>query len=109
MQDVFSSVSHFVEKPLSGRCPLPNILKYISDLKNIDLCALAHQWAIVILSLLGKLSISCSFNITYLFTAELVPTVIRSTTVGVCAMMSRIGGIISPYIADLVGLRLLIL
>lgn len=52
-----------------------------------------------ILALVGKFGAAGAFSIVYLYTAELYPTVIRSTAVGMCSMMARIGGIAAPQVA----------
>ena len=52
-----------------------------------------------VLALAGKFFASGTFAIVYMYTAELYPTLIRSTAVGTCSLMARIGGISSPYIA----------
>merc|ERR1711892_909646 len=51
------------------------------------------------LALAGKFFASGTFAIVYMYTAELYPTLIRSTAVGSCSLMARIGGMASPYIA----------
>ena len=47
----------------------------------------------------GKFFASSSFALVYMFTAELFPTTIRSSAVGICSLMARIGGISAPQIA----------
>ncbi|KAL3099965.1 hypothetical protein niasHS_001891 [Heterodera schachtii] len=53
------------------------------------------------LMLLGKIFIQGGFNILYIFTSELYPTVIRNSAVGFCSMIARFGSGVSSYIAIL--------
>merc|ERR1711892_1357784 len=51
------------------------------------------------LALVGKFFASGTIAIVYIYTAELYPTLIRSTAVGSCSVMAKLGGLASPYIA----------
>ncbi|KAK7105608.1 organic cation transporter protein-like [Littorina saxatilis] len=61
----------------------------------------SKDWILVALSNVGKLGASSAFSIIYLFSAELYPTVARNSLMGASSMVARIGGIASPYIAQL--------
>ena len=52
----------------------------------------------LILVLIGKFGASAAFSLIYVYTAELFPTEVRSTALGLCSMMARIGGIAAPQV-----------
>ena len=56
---------------------------------------------LTLVTLLGKFGAAASFSIVYLYTAELYPTVVRSTAIGLCSMMARIGGILAPQVSNI--------
>lgn len=56
-----------------------------------------------VLAMTGKLGISGAFAIIYVFSAELFPTVVRTIGVGAGSMSARVGGLMAPFIAELVG------
>jgi len=53
------------------------------------------------LTLIGKFGASASFAIVFIFTAELFPTPVRNSAIGLCSTSARIGGLMAPTIASL--------
>ncbi|XP_039228739.1 organic cation transporter protein isoform X2 [Drosophila yakuba] len=56
------------------------------------------NWLVVTLFLVGKLGITSSFAVIYTFTAEMMPTVIRSGGVGVMSTFARFGAMLAPFV-----------
>ncbi|XP_022228886.2 organic cation transporter protein [Drosophila obscura] len=56
------------------------------------------NWLIVSLFLIGKLGITSSFAVIYTYTAEMMPTVIRSGGVGVMSTFARCGAMLAPFV-----------
>ncbi|KAM5314207.1 solute carrier family 22 member 13 [Glossophaga mutica] len=51
-----------------------------------------------VLAIFGKFATAAGFTISYIYTAELYPTIIRQTGMGLVAIFSRIGGILTPLV-----------
>jgi len=51
----------------------------------------------------GKLCITMAFATVYIFTAELFPTTLRHSLLGICSMTGRVGSILSPQTPLLVS------
>lgn len=49
-------------------------------------------------ALTGRFGIAASFNMIFLYTTELFPTVVRSAALGSCSLVARLGGIAAPQI-----------
>eukprot|EP00927_Polykrikos_kofoidii_P065503 TRINITY_DN61252_c0_g1_i1.p1 TRINITY_DN61252_c0_g1~~TRINITY_DN61252_c0_g1_i1.p1 ORF type:complete len:611 (+),score=90.71 TRINITY_DN61252_c0_g1_i1:31-1833(+) len=57
--------------------------------------------SVLLLVFIGKAAISGAFGVLYLWAAELFPTDIRSRAVGLQSLCARVGGMLSPLVADL--------
>lgn len=62
----------------------------------------SSSWAVITLFLLGKLGVTSAFGVVYVYTAELLPTVIRSGGVGTASTMARFGALLAPFVPLLV-------
>ncbi|XP_067899869.1 organic cation/carnitine transporter 2-like isoform X2 [Heterodontus francisci] len=78
---------------LSGTLFFGGIILFFVQLIPPNLSILA-----TVLVMVGKFANTCAFAIIYAYTAELYPTVIRNTGVGVNLTASRLGSIVSPYV-----------
>ena len=67
----------------------------------------ALWWLTSTFANLGKLGISGAFGIVYVLSAELSPTVVRTIGVGSGSMCACIGGLIAPFIGELVRLNVI--
>ncbi|XP_044073842.1 solute carrier family 22 member 4-like isoform X2 [Siniperca chuatsi] len=87
---------------------LPRRRSYISftllgalALLLIQITLHSHPTLTLSLVLLGKFGILAGTGVLYMFTGELSPTVIRNTAMSSCAMFSRVGSSVSPYLLQL--------
>ncbi|KAG1714402.1 Organic cation transporter protein [Nymphon striatum] len=55
----------------------------------------------ILFPMIGKLCISASFTMLYIYSTELFPTVVRSIGLGSCSMIGRVGSILAPYVRQL--------
>ncbi|XP_008066538.1 solute carrier family 22 member 13-like [Carlito syrichta] len=53
---------------------------------------------VTLLAVVGKVATAAAFTISYVYSAELFPTVIRPTGMGLVGIFSRIGGILTPLV-----------
>ena len=56
----------------------------------------------ITLVMIGKLGIASTVLTMYPFSAEIFPTVLRNSGLGLCSMAARTGGLIAPFIDILV-------
>jgi OCT family organic cation transporter-like MFS transporter 16 len=55
-------------------------------------------WIVTTIAMLAKIAMAGCFAVIYNFTAELFPTVVRNSAVGLCSMSARMGGMLTPQI-----------
>ncbi|XP_022080126.1 organic cation transporter-like protein [Acanthaster planci] len=53
---------------------------------------------ILVFAIIGKLFASAAFDIVFLITAEVFPTVLRSAAFGAASMIGKVGGMVAPFI-----------
>ncbi|XP_011871158.1 PREDICTED: solute carrier family 22 member 5-like isoform X2 [Vollenhovia emeryi] len=56
----------------------------------------AWSYGPLLLYMAGKLCITMAFATVYVYTAELFPTTLRHSLLGICSMTGRVGSILSP-------------
>ncbi|NWW02985.1 S22AD protein, partial [Oreocharis arfaki] len=54
--------------------------------------------ATTVLATIGKFAATASFSASYVYAAELFPTIVRQTGVGLCSTMARVAGILAPLV-----------
>ncbi|NXH39531.1 S22AD protein, partial [Dicaeum eximium] len=57
--------------------------------------------ASTVLAIIGKFTATAAFSTSYIYTAEVFPTVVRQTGVGLCSTMARLAGILAPLVVPL--------
>ncbi|KGL97633.1 Solute carrier family 22 member 13, partial [Charadrius vociferus] len=83
-----------------GRKKTQAVLLLLSGLVCLIITVIPEDQPVVttILATVGKFTASASFSTSYVYSAELFPTVIRQTGVGLCSMSARVAGIMAPLI-----------
>jgi len=59
------------------------------------------HWLTLTFAMVGKLAITGSYGTVYLFSSEQFPTVVRTVGMGAASMVSRLTGILAPYLNNL--------
>uniref|UniRef100_A0A670ZXC3 Solute carrier family 22 member 13-like n=1 Tax=Pseudonaja textilis TaxID=8673 RepID=A0A670ZXC3_PSETE len=63
---------------------------------------------VTVLAVIGKSSMAAAFSTTYLFSAEIFPTVVRQFGLGFCSTFARVAGILAPLLGILAKYHLAI-
>ncbi|XP_071547413.1 organic cation transporter protein-like isoform X2 [Panulirus ornatus] len=81
----------------------PSILGYLVTGASVLCLAFVPSdisWLVMTLAMLGKLAITASFMILFVYEAELLPTEVRLRGVALTIVAEYVGATISPYITD---------
>ncbi|XP_074938353.1 solute carrier family 22 member 13-like [Phalacrocorax aristotelis] len=83
-----------------GRKKTQTVLLLLSGLVCLIITGIPEDqpMASTVLAIIGKFTASASFSTSYVYSAELFPTVIRQTGTGLCSMSARVAGIMAPLI-----------
>ena len=60
------------------------------------------NWLIITLAILGRWGVTAIWSFLYMITSEVYPTPLRSIGLSSCSTMGRIGGVLSPFVAQMV-------
>ena len=66
--------------------------------------SVVNTW-LVALNIVGKFGMTMGFAIIYIWSAEIFPTSLRTSLMGISSMVGRVGQILAPFIADIVSFR----
>ena len=55
------------------------------------------------MALIGRFAITAAYSSAYLYSTEIFPTSLRSIGLSFCTLVGRIGAVLAPYIASVVG------
>ena len=107
----FASYSAPVPPARCDRCVCPPGLVPPSDLGRWVTAPSASEavWWTVTLAMIGKFGIAGSFAVIYVFSGELLPTVIRSQAMAVASFFAGLGLLFFPQILALVSTHSLLL
>ncbi|XP_062361274.1 solute carrier family 22 member 13-like [Cinclus cinclus] len=86
-----------------GRKKVQGTLLLLSGLLCLILTGIPEEQAVAItvLAVIGKFTATATFSTSYVYAAELFPTTVRQTGVGLCSTMARVAGILAPLIIPL--------
>lgn len=96
---LLSTVIPIFMMPIIGR---RNTLFWSTFISGVALVLIAifPQWRVILASV-ALTATGAAFTTTYLYSAELFPTVVRNFGIGIASMVARIGPMIAPFILSL--------
>uniref|UniRef100_A0A8D0DCI5 SVOP-like n=2 Tax=Sander lucioperca TaxID=283035 RepID=A0A8D0DCI5_SANLU len=83
-----------------GRKLSLTVLQLVSAILFMMINICTTMFGFTVLLFLLRSLVSMNFTVVYIYTAEVYPTAVRSLGMGFCTSFSRIGGMIAPFIAQ---------
>ncbi|XP_074554671.1 putative transporter SVOPL [Halichoeres trimaculatus] len=83
-----------------GRKMSLTVLQTLAAMMFLLLNICTTMFGFTVLLFLLRSLVSMNFSVVYIYTAEVYPTAARSLGMGFCTSFSRIGGMIAPFIAQ---------
>ncbi|XP_034719964.1 putative transporter SVOPL, partial [Etheostoma cragini] len=83
-----------------GRKMSLTVLQLVAAILFMMLNICTTMFGFTVLLFLLRSLVSMNFTVVYIYTAEVYPTAVRSLGMGFCTSFSRIGGMIAPFIAQ---------
>ncbi|XP_034257628.1 solute carrier family 22 member 13-like [Pantherophis guttatus] len=95
---------------LIGRKKCQSSWLILGGIMCVVICVIPKEFPLIVtvLAMIGKSAMAASFSTTYLFSAELFPTVVRQFGLGLCSMSARVAGILAPLLGMLATYHLAI-
>ncbi|CAG2109089.1 unnamed protein product, partial [Medioppia subpectinata] len=84
-----------------GRRKLYALFTFITGVSCFAIIPVQREWIKVTLALIGKFSVSTSFNVYSIHGPELLPTVLRQRGMGFASFVGRVGSISGPFMKNL--------
>ena len=91
---------YLLNKPRFGRRISLSSLMLFAGVALLSMAAVPkdQRTIVIVLAMLGKLAITSSYGVVYIYSAEIFPTEVRNAGVGGASVCARIGGILCPYV-----------
>lgn len=62
-----------------------------------------NNFSKIVFAIAGKFFVTSTFTLCYVFASEVYPTVLRQTGLASCTICARFGGILAPFVKELVS------
>merc|ERR1719312_1392188 len=87
----------------TGRRPVLSFCQLLAGLSCVSagFVPMSYYWLRLCLALVGKMGASAGFAVVFVYSAELFPTPVRNSAIGLCSTLARIGALLAPAIASL--------